>query len=81
MFSLAVILVGRRNHQTQFWEGAIQGPFYQSLVQIGPVPSEELIKMWKVNEQTNGKTTDDGRSVVTIAHLTLINACPLDKYG
>jgi hypothetical protein len=37
------------------------------LVQIGPVASEELIKMWKVN----GRTTDDGRSVVTIAHLTL----------
>jgi hypothetical protein len=26
-------------------EGAIQGPFHQSLVQIGPVASEELIKM------------------------------------
>jgi hypothetical protein len=25
--------------------GAIQGPFHQSLVQIGPVASEELIKM------------------------------------
>jgi hypothetical protein len=30
---------------TQFWKGAIQGPFHQSLVQIGPVASEELIKM------------------------------------
>jgi hypothetical protein len=37
------------------------------LVQIGPVASEEVIKMWKVN----GRTTDDGRSVVTIAHMTL----------
>jgi hypothetical protein len=36
------------------------------LIQIGPVASEELIKMWKVNGRT-----DDGRSVVTIAHLTL----------
>jgi hypothetical protein len=27
------------------WKGAIQGPFHQSLVQIGPVSSEELIKM------------------------------------
>jgi hypothetical protein len=30
------------------------------------VASEELIKMWKVNRRT-----DDRRSVVTIAHLTL----------
>jgi hypothetical protein len=49
------------------WKGAIQGPFHQSLVQIGPVSSEELIKMWKVK----GRTTDDGRSVVTISHMTL----------
>ena len=67
IFSLAAILVGSRDHRTQFWKGAIQGPFHQSLVQIGSVASEELIKMWKVN----GRTTDDGRSVVTIAHLTL----------
>jgi hypothetical protein len=65
IFSLAAILVGSRDHRTQFWKGAIQGPFHQSLVQIGPVASEELIKMWKVNGRT------DGRSVVTIAHLTL----------
>jgi trehalose utilization protein len=26
------ILVGSRDHQTQFWKGAIQGPFHQSLV-------------------------------------------------
>jgi hypothetical protein len=30
---------------TQFWKGAIQGPFHQSLVAIGPVVSEEKIKM------------------------------------
>ena len=65
IFSLAAILVGSRDHRTQFWKGAIQGPFHQSLVQIGPVASEELIKMWKVNGRT-----DDRRSVVTIAHLT-----------
>jgi hypothetical protein len=29
----------------QFWNAAIQGPFHQSLVQIGPVVSEKLIKM------------------------------------
>jgi hypothetical protein len=45
IFSLAAILVGSRDHRTQFWKGAIQGPFHQSLVQIGPVASEELIKM------------------------------------
>jgi hypothetical protein len=37
IFSLAAILVGSRDHRTQFWKGAIQGPFHQSLVQIGPV--------------------------------------------
>jgi hypothetical protein len=45
IFSLAAILVGSRDHRTQFWKGAIQGPFHQSLVQIGPLASEELIKM------------------------------------
>jgi hypothetical protein len=44
-FSLAAILVGSRDHRTQIWKGAIQEPFHQSLVQIGPVASEELIKM------------------------------------
>jgi hypothetical protein len=39
------LLVGSRDHRTQFWKGAIQGPFHQSLVEIGPVASEELIKM------------------------------------
>ena len=66
IFSLAAILVGSRDHRTQFWKGAIQGPFHQSLVQISPVASEELIKMWKVNGRT-----DDRRSVVTIAHMIL----------
>jgi uncharacterized membrane protein YagU involved in acid resistance len=45
IFCLVAILVGSRDHQTQFWKGAIQGPFHQSLVQIGPVASEKLIKM------------------------------------
>jgi hypothetical protein len=49
-------LVGSRDHRTQIWKGAIQGPFHQSLVQIGPVASEELIKMWKVNGRTDGRT-------------------------
>ncbi len=55
IFSLAAILVGSRDHRTQFWKGAIQGPFHQSLVQIGPVASEELIKMWKVNGRTDDR--------------------------
>jgi hypothetical protein len=45
IFSLAVILVGSRNHRTQFWKGAIQGSFHQSLVAIGHVVSEEKIFM------------------------------------
>jgi hypothetical protein len=57
IFSLAAILVGSRDHWTQFWKGAIQGPFHQSLVAIGPVVSEEKIKMWNVD----GRTTDDRR--------------------
>jgi hypothetical protein len=35
IFSLATILVGSRDHQTQFWKG----PSHQSLVAIGPVVS------------------------------------------
>jgi hypothetical protein len=45
IFSLVAILVGSRDHRTQFWKGAIQGPFHQSLVAIGLVVSEEKIKM------------------------------------
>ena len=56
IFSLAAILVGSRDHRANFWKGAIQGPFHQSLVAIGPVVSEEKIKMWNVD----GRTTDDG---------------------
>ena len=33
-------MVESQDHRTQFWKGVIQGPFYQSLVQIGPVASE-----------------------------------------
>jgi hypothetical protein len=39
------ILVENRDHRTNFWKGAMHGSFHQSLVQIGPVTSEELIKM------------------------------------
>ena len=43
-----------------------------SLVPIGPVVSEENIKIQKVNSgRTDGRTTDDGRPVVANAHMTL----------
>jgi hypothetical protein len=45
IFSLAAILVGSRDHRTQFWKEATQGSFHQSLVAIGPVVSEEKIFM------------------------------------
>jgi hypothetical protein len=45
IYSLAAILVGSRDHRTQILKGATQGPFHQSLVAIGPVVSEEKIKM------------------------------------
>jgi hypothetical protein len=43
--NFAAILVGSRDHRTQFWKGAIQGSFHKSLVAIGPVVSEEKIFM------------------------------------
>jgi hypothetical protein len=45
IFSLVAILVGSQDHPTQFWKGVIEGQFHQSLVAIGPVVSEEKIKM------------------------------------
>ena len=33
-------MVGSQDHRTQIWKEVIQGPFHQSLVQIGPVASE-----------------------------------------
>jgi hypothetical protein len=43
IFSLAVILVESDDHRTQFRKGAMQRPFHQSVVAIGPVVSEEKI--------------------------------------
>jgi hypothetical protein len=45
ILSLVAILVGSRDHRTQFWKGAIQGSFHQSFDAIGPVVSEEKIFM------------------------------------
>ena len=61
IFSLAAILVGNRDHRTYFWKGAIQEPFHQSLVAIGPVVSEEKIKMWKFTTY-NGRMKSDGKN-------------------
>jgi hypothetical protein len=41
--SLAAILVGSRDHRTQFWKGTIQESFQQSFVEIGSAVSEEKI--------------------------------------
>jgi hypothetical protein len=43
ILSLAAILVGSRDQRTQFWKGAIQESFQQSLVDIVSVVSEEKI--------------------------------------
>jgi hypothetical protein len=75
IFSLAAILVGSRDQRTQFWKKAIQIPFHQTLVAIGPVMSEEKIKVYDVRRtdgRTDGRTdrrTDDGRQVMAKAHL------------
>jgi hypothetical protein len=54
---MAAILVGGGGGDclTQFWKGTTQGPFHHSLVQIGPVVLEELIKMQEANDR---RTTD-----------------------
>ena len=57
IFSLVAILVGSRDQRTQIWKRAIQIPFHQSLVAIGPVVSEEKIKVYDVR-----RTPSDGKS-------------------
>jgi hypothetical protein len=57
IFSLVSILAGSRDQRTQFWKRAIQIPFHQSLVAIGPVVSEEKIKVY------------DGCQVMAKAHM------------
>jgi hypothetical protein len=51
------ILVGSQDQPTQIWKRAIQIPFHQSLVAIGPVVSEEKIKVYDVR-----RTPSDGKS-------------------
>jgi hypothetical protein len=55
--------VGITGHN--FGRGPSKDSFHQSLVAIGLVVSEEKTKMWNVD----GRTTDDGRKVMTIAHM------------
>ena len=43
ILSLAAILVGSRDHRTQFWKGTTQESFQQNLVDIGSVVYEEKI--------------------------------------
>ena len=56
------ILVANRDQRTQFWKRAIQIPFHQSLVEIGPVVSEEKINVYDVRRT-------DGRQVMAKAHM------------
>jgi hypothetical protein len=55
-------LVGSRDKQTQFWKRAIQIPFHQSLVAIGPVVSEEKIKVYDVRRTDGRQMPNDGKS-------------------
>jgi hypothetical protein len=57
IFSLVAILVGSQDQRTQIWKRAIQIPFHQSLVAIGPMVSEEKIKVYDVR-----RTPSDGKS-------------------
>ena len=63
ILSLAAILVGSQDQRTQFWKRAIQIPFHQSLVAIGPVVSEEKIKVYDVRQtDRRRRTPSDGKS-------------------
>jgi hypothetical protein len=59
------ILVGSRDHRTQFWKGAIQGPFHQSLLQLAQWFLRRRLKYEMLMD--GRRTTDDGRKVMTIA--------------
>jgi hypothetical protein len=58
IFSLVAILVGSWDHRTQFWKGAIQGLFHQSLVAIGLVESQpnfaDMILGWSSSKIVSG---------------------------
>ena len=56
---MAAILVGSRDHRTQFWKRSIQGSFHQSLVAIGPVVSEERLKCEMLTDGRQTKSDDN----------------------
>ena len=56
-------------NQTQILKRTIIGTFHQSLVKIGPVVSEELIKMWKVYADDEDDDNDDRRKVMRKDHM------------
>jgi hypothetical protein len=64
--AVAAILVKVLKCRTQFWKRTTQAPpILPSLVPIGPVVSEENIKIQKVNDgRTDDGRSDDGRPVV-----------------
>jgi K+-transporting ATPase A subunit len=69
ILSLTAILVGSRDHLTQIWKEATQGPFHQSLVAIGPVVSEEKIKMWNVDGRTKSDDNSSHENLLVWNHL------------
>ena len=54
-------MVGSRDQRTQLWKRAIQIPFHQSLAAIGPVVSEEKIKVYD-GRTDRRRTPSDGKS-------------------
>jgi hypothetical protein len=58
--SLAAILVGSRDHRTQFWKGTTQESFQQSLVEIGSVVSARHSRwplLLKIEISSNGQNS------------------------
>jgi hypothetical protein len=67
ILSLAAILIGSRDQRTQFWKGAIQESFQQSLVDIGSIVSEEKIFLLPIKMATNLKI-EKMRDEILIVH-------------
>jgi hypothetical protein len=69
IFSLVAILVGSRDHRTHFG----RGPSKDHSTKVWFKLAQWLQRSWlKCEKLTDGRwTTDDRRSVVTIAHMTL----------
>ena len=54
IFSLVAILVGSRDHRTQFWKGAIQGPFHSTKVWL-------QLAQWFLRRRLKCEMLTDGR--------------------